>query len=69
MPHARPMPSVAPGVSELRVRSEAGAYRTFYCTVSAERILVFHAFVKKTERTPLVEIRLARRHLKELLDA
>ena len=56
MPNSRPMPKVAPGVSELRVRGEDGAYRGFYYTASARGILVFHAFVKKTQRTPPLEI-------------
>jgi phage-related protein len=62
------MPSVAAGVSELRVRSEDGAYRAFYFTLSPKGVLVFHAFVKKTQRTPAPEIELARKRLKELLD-
>ena len=68
MPHSRPMPSVAAGVSELRVQGEDGAYRAFYFTLSPEGILVFHAFVKKTRQTPASEIGLARKRLKELLD-
>ena len=68
MPHSRPMPSVAAGVSELRVQGEDGAYRAFYLTPSPEGILVFHAFVKKTRQTPAPEIGLARKRLKELLD-
>jgi phage-related protein len=62
------MPSVAAGVSELRIAGEDGAYRAFYYTSSAEGILVFHAFAKKTQRTPPLEIQLARKRLTELLD-
>jgi phage-related protein len=69
MPNSRPMPSVAPGVSELRVRSEDGSFRVFYYTALRRAILVFHAFVKKTQRTPPLELELARKRLKELLDA
>jgi phage-related protein len=69
MPHARPIPAVSPGVSELRVRGEDGIFRVFYYTTSPKGVLVFHAFEKKTQRTPLTEINLARKRLKELLDA
>jgi phage-related protein len=69
MPYSRPMPGVAAGVSELRVKGEDGAYRAFYFTASARGILVFHAFVKKTQRTPPLEIDLAKKRLKEILDA
>jgi phage-related protein len=63
------MPAVGPGVSELRVKGKDGAYRVFYCLAAARGILVFHAFVKKTQKTPLMEIQLGRRRLKEILDA
>ena len=64
-PLARPMPSVAPGVSEPR---EDGHFRTFYLTASAKGILVLHAFVKKTPQTPSPEIQLARKRWKEMQD-
>ena len=69
MPNSRPMPTVAAGVSELRVQGEGGIFRVFYYTAAPEGVLVFHAFAKKTQRTPPLEIELARKRLKELLDA
>jgi phage-related protein len=68
-PHSRPMAVVAAGVSELRVEDDDGIYRVFYYTASTLGVLVFHAFVKKTQRTPPHEIELARKRLEELLDA
>jgi phage-related protein len=68
MPLSRPMPSVAVGVEELRIRDRAGLYRTFYFTKSSRGVLVFHAFVKKTQKTPLQEIELGKQRLKEMLD-
>jgi phage-related protein len=68
MPISRPMPSVTPGANELRVRDRAGIYRTFYYTKSARGVLIFHAFVKKTEKTPLREIELGRMRLGEMLN-
>ena len=62
------MPSVAPGVLEIRLHSEDGQFRTFYFMASAKGILVIHAFVKKTEQTPPSELKLARRRLKEMED-
>ncbi|MEO8594829.1 MAG: type II toxin-antitoxin system RelE/ParE family toxin [Candidatus Solibacter sp.] len=69
MPAGRPMPTVASGVSELRVKGEDGIFRVFYFTATAKGVLVFHAFAKKTQRTPPLEIELAKKRLKELLDA
>lgn len=67
MPLSRPMPIIAPGVEELRVKDQSGAFRVFYFTRSAAAILLFHAFVKKTQSTPKREIELGRKRLKEML--
>lgn len=69
MPNARPMPGVGAGVSELRVKGKDGSFRAFYYAASSRGVLVFHAFMKKTQRTPPLEIELARKRLKQLLDA
>lgn len=67
MPLSRAIATVAPGVSELRAKDREGIYRVFYFTRSQQGILVFHAFTKKTQRTPPHEIAIARKRLKELL--
>ena len=64
---SRPMPSIGPGAAELRIRDRTGIYRAFYYSRSPRGILVFHAFVKKTEGTPLRELDLGKKRLKELL--
>ena len=67
MPLSRPMPSIKPGAAELRIRGRAGIYRAFYYSRSPRGILVFHAFVKKTRATPVPELDLGKKRLKELL--
>lgn len=67
MPLSRAMPAVAVGVNELRIRDRSGIYRVFYYTKLPDRVLIFHAFVKKTQKTPQQEIVLAQERLKELL--
>ena len=62
------MSSVALGVEELRVRDRAGIYRAFYYKKLARGVLIFHAFVKRTQKTPLQDIELGRTRLKEMLD-
>ena len=61
------MPAIALGVNELRIRDRSGIYRVFYYTKLADRVLIFHAFTKKTQKTPHHEIVLAQERLKELL--
>lgn len=67
MPVSRSMVSVAPGVEELRVKDRSGASRAFYFTRSETAVLIFHAFEKKTAKTPPHQIELARKRLKEML--
>jgi phage-related protein len=67
MPLSRPMPSVARGVSELRIRGDDGQFRVFYVFGDAEAIWVVHAFAKKTRQTPASEIELGRKRLKEMI--
>ena len=67
MPASRPMPSVAAGVDELRVKDASGQYRAFYLRKDRRSILVLRAFHKKTRETPPSELALARKRLQELL--
>jgi phage-related protein len=67
MPLCRPMTAIAPGVSELRVKGEGTVVRVFYYLRKADAIIVFHAFQKKSQKTPSREIHLARQRLQEVL--
>jgi phage-related protein len=67
MPLSRPMPSIEPGAAELRIRDRSGIYHAFYFSRSPRGILVFHAFMKKTQATPARELDLAKKRLRELL--
>jgi phage-related protein len=66
MPLSRSMPIIGKGVRELRVKGVDGIFRVFYLLKSEDGVFVFHAFMKKTEKTPPLEIELARVRLKEL---
>jgi phage-related protein len=59
----KPMPSVGPGVEEIRVRDASGAYRAMYTARFAEAVYVLHVFQKKTRATSSQDIELAaKRH-------
>lgn len=68
MPKSRPMPSVAPGAAELRVKDASTTARVFYLTKVADLIIVFHGFQKNTQKTPPHEIEVGKKRLKEILD-
>jgi len=61
MPHSRAMGG---GLFELRPRGCEGIGRVFYCFVIAQRIVILHAFVKKTPNTPEQELKIARKRMK-----
>ena len=63
MPHSRAM---GDGLFELRPRGTEGIGRVSYCFMVQKRIVVLHAFVKKTEETPERELKLARKRMKEV---
>jgi phage-related protein len=67
MPLSRAMPTLGADAAELRIRDADGIYRAFYVVKVADAVLIFHAFAKKTEKTPGKEIELGKTRLKEML--
>ena len=51
---------------ELRISSRDGISRAIYVTASGRRMVILRVFVKKTQRTPLHELELARQRAKEI---
>jgi len=56
MPVSPVMPVVRAGVPELRVKSVDGIFRVFHYLASPKGFSCFTQSVKKTQRTPLLEI-------------
>ena len=63
MPHSRAMGG---GLFELRPRGREGIGRVFYCFVIGRRVVILHAFVKKTLDTPEQELKIAKKRMKEV---
>lgn len=63
----KPIPTVGPGVQELRVRAESGAYRIFYIAKFAEALYVLHVFEKRSQKTAKAALDHGRRRYAELL--
>ena len=63
LPHSR---ALGDGLFELRPRGHSGIGRACYCFLLGKRIVVVHAFIKKTQETPDKELKLARKRVKEL---
>lgn len=60
----KPMPTIGAGVREIRIREASGAFRIVYLATLEDRVLVLHAFQKKTQATPKKDIDLAIQRLK-----
>ena len=53
---------------ELRPHGRSGIGRAMYCFLVSKRVVVVHAFIKKTQQTPDRDLKRARKRVKELLD-
>lgn len=63
MPHTRAMSN---GLFELRMKSNEGIGRVFYCTLIGKRIGMLHSFIKKSQKTPSKELKIAISRMKEV---
>jgi len=67
-PQSKPMKSIHKNAHELRIKDRKGAYRVIYVLNIGDKILIPHAFTKKTQKTPIKEIELSVKRLQELLN-
>ena len=63
----KPMSIVGAGVSEIRIRDEAGAFRIIYVAKFAAAVYVLHCFQKKGQKTSGPDIEIATRRYRDLL--
>ena len=52
---------------EMRMKGRDGIGRAIYVTVSQRRVIIVRGFIKKTQKTPLRELEIARTRAKEIL--
>lgn len=65
-PHTKALGS---GLFEIRAKSGEGIGRAFYCTIIDKKIVVLHAFIKKSQKTPKNDLDIARKRMKEVQNA
>jgi phage-related protein len=63
MPFTR---SLGAGLFEVRAKGKEGIGRAFFCTSVGHTIVILHAFIKKSQKTPRRDLELARRRLREV---
>ena len=54
------------GLFELRLKGVEGIARVFFCTMVEQEIIMLHSFIKKSQKTPAKELKLAKQRMKEL---
>ena len=54
------------GLFELGLKGAEGIARVFFCTMVEQEIVMLHSFIKKTQKTPEKELKLAKQRMKEI---
>ncbi len=55
------------GLYEIRAKGKEGIGRSMYCVVKGREVVILHSFIKKTQKTPLKDLDLAKNRMKEVL--
>lgn len=58
--------SMGDGLFEVRAKAQEGIGRGLFCYLKDKNIIVLHAFVKKSQKTPKHELSLAKQRQKEV---
>ncbi|HHF7367747.1 TPA: type II toxin-antitoxin system RelE/ParE family toxin [Legionella pneumophila] len=62
-PHTEAM---GDGLFEIRAKAQEGIGRSLYCYMKGKHIVVLHAFVKKSAKTPKLDLQLALKRKREV---
>ncbi len=62
----KPMPTIGPGVREIRIRGAGGTYRVIYIATLVDAVHVLHVFQKKSRKTPQHDLNIASMRLRQL---
>lgn len=67
-PQSKPMRAIHKNAYELRIKDKKGIYRVIYVLNIKDKILIPHAFTKKTQKTPKKELDVSIKRLQEQID-
>lgn len=63
MPHVK---SLGKGLFEIRASGREGIGRAMFCQIKGKVVIILSEFIKKTKKTPLGEMKLARKRMAEV---
>lgn len=58
--------SLGEGLFEIRAKGKEGIGRSFFCTLIDQEVVILHSFIKKTQKIPQKEMKIARNRLKKV---
>lgn len=65
--HKEPLSKyIESGIWELRIKSRTDIVRVFYTFSKGKVIILLHGFIKKKQKTPIKELEIVRKRLKEI---
>ena len=64
-PHVKPLGNK---LWEIRLTGKEGIARVIYVIIKNKQVALLHAFVKKTQKTPIAALQIAMRRLREMHD-
>lgn len=62
-PYTKPLND---GLFEVRAKSNEGTGRSIYCYQKGQKIIILHSFVKKDQKTPKRDLKIAHKRKKEI---
>lgn len=63
LPHTK---AIDKGLFELRVKSKEGIARVFFCTKIGKKIMMLHSYIKKSQKIPKRELKIAISRMQEV---
>ena len=63
LPHTK---AIDKGLFELRVKSKEGIARVFFCTKIGKKIVMLHSYIKKSQKIPKRELKIAISRMQEV---
>ena len=63
VPYTKPL---GDGLFEVRAKGKEGIGRSFFCMVKGQEVVILHSYIKKSQKTPKKEMKIARKRLKEV---
>lgn len=66
LPHTK---TIDKGLFEIRIKSKEGIARVFFCTKIGKKIIMLHSYIKKSQKIPKRELKIAISRMQEVKES